>query len=235
MAQTPRERLNNLLELAAKGPAGRAALLSELADLLFDWPADYALAMRAPFEALFEKTAREADELTRARPAQRLVGHEELPVSLLNEFYFDAPGGLRARILSRNEAVDAQARTSARVDGPALVEAARTMNGAFATKFASTLSLPGAVAQEILTDTSGQSLAVACKGAGLDRAAFSAIDDKTGRLSRIADASRTVRGPTSSANSDTTTLLPKLVFLLRPARQTDLTRARRRVRGSWRS
>ena len=175
MTQTPRERLNKLLELAGKGPAGRAALLSELADLLLDWPVDYAQAMRAPFEALFEKTAREADELTRARLAQRLNGHEELPVTLLNEFYFDAPPGLRARILSLNEATDGEARECAGVDGSDLVEAARTMNGAFVGKFASALSLPGAVAKEILTDASGQSLAVACRGAGLDRAAFSAI------------------------------------------------------------
>ena len=175
MAQTPRERLNKLLELAAKGPAGRTALLSELADLLLDWPANYAQAMRGPFEALFEKTAREADGLTRARLAARLEGHEELAVSILNEFYFDAPSGLRIRILSRNEAIDSDARECRRVDGPALVEAARTMNGAFAAQFAATLSLPGTIAKEILTDESGQSLAVACKGAGLDRAAFSAI------------------------------------------------------------
>jgi hypothetical protein len=96
-------------------------------------------------------------------------------VSLLNEFYFDAPSGLRARILSRNEAVDGGARECESVDGPALVEAARTINGAFAARFASTLSVPATIAKEILTDASGQSLAVACKGAGLDRAAFSAI------------------------------------------------------------
>src|SRR5665213_3107196 len=74
MAQAPRERLNHLLELAAQGPAGRAALLGELADLLLDWPADYALAMRAPFEALFEKTAREVDAQTRVDVARRLEG-----------------------------------------------------------------------------------------------------------------------------------------------------------------
>ncbi|MEI9932846.1 MAG: hypothetical protein WDM89_20495 [Rhizomicrobium sp.] len=61
MAQTPRERLNYLVELAAQGSAGRAALLNELADLLLDWPKDWAQAMRTPFEALLEKTAREVD------------------------------------------------------------------------------------------------------------------------------------------------------------------------------
>jgi hypothetical protein len=175
MAQAPRERLNHLLELAAQGPAGRAALLGDLADLLLDWPADYALAMRAPFEALFEKTAREADSAARANVAARLEGHEDLPVSVLNEFFFDAPDELRTRILARNEALDADGMEPGHVDTPGLVEAARTMNGAFVDVFASTLSLPLSIAQEILTDASGQSLAIACKGAGLDRAAFSAI------------------------------------------------------------
>lgn len=175
MAQAPRERLNYLLELAAQGPAGRAALLAELADLLLDWPADYALAMRGPFEALFEKTAREADPKARAAVAERLDGHQELPVSLLNEFFFDAPRDMRARILARNEALEAESAAPMPVDAPRLVQDARTMNGAFADAFSSTLKLPHAVARDILTDASGQSLAVACKGAGLDRATFSAL------------------------------------------------------------
>jgi hypothetical protein len=175
MAQTSRERLNHLLELAAQGPTGRAALLGELADLLLDWPADYAIAMRAPFEALFEKTAREADAPSRAAIAARLDGHEELPVSLLNEFYFDAPDELRARILARNEALESEDRAAGEIDGAALVEAARTLNGAFKDRFAHMLALHDTVARAILGDASGQSLAVACKGAGLDRAAFSAI------------------------------------------------------------
>jgi hypothetical protein len=175
MAQAPRERLNHLLELAAQGPAGRTALLGELADLLLDWPADYALAMRAPFEALFEKTARDADPKTRAVIAGRLEGHQELPVSLLNEFFLDAPCELRTSILARNEMLETEIAGTAHVDAPGLVEAARTMNGAFVDVFATTLSLPPAIAREILRDASGQSLAVACRGAGLDRAAFSAI------------------------------------------------------------
>jgi hypothetical protein len=175
MAQAPRERLNRLLDLAARGPVGRAALLGELADLLLDWPADYAVAMRGPFEALFEKTAREVDAATRAAIAARLDGHEELPVSLLNEFYFEAPIALRARILALNEATDGEFHGVDDVDAAALVEAARTMNGAFADRFASALSLPPAVMTDIFADASGQSLAVACKGARLDRAAFSAI------------------------------------------------------------
>ncbi len=175
MAQTPRERLNHLLELAARGPAGRAALLNDLADLLFDWPADYALAMRAPFEALFEKTAREVDPATRAAIASRLEGHEELPVSLLNEFFLDAPCKLRARILAMNDVLEGEPGNSARIDAATVVAAARTLNGAFPERFADLLALPRITVQDILSDASGQSLAVACKGAGLDRATFSTI------------------------------------------------------------
>jgi hypothetical protein len=175
MAQAPRERLNHLLDLASRGPAGRSTLLSELAGLLLDWPADYGLAMRAPFEALFEKTAREADSATRAAIASRLSGYEDLPVSLFNAFFLEAPRTLRERILALNEAVDGPAEPF-RADGTALLQAARTtMNGAFAGRFAALLALREETARDILGDRTGQSLAVACKGAGLDQAVFSAV------------------------------------------------------------
>jgi hypothetical protein len=105
-APSSRERLGRLLDLAAGGAGARTALLGQLADLLFDWPADYAQAMRAPFEALFEKTAREADAATRAALAARLADHAELPVALLNEFFLDAAEPMRADILRRNDARD---------------------------------------------------------------------------------------------------------------------------------
>ena len=168
-----RERLGHLLDLAASGAEGRAALLDELASLLLDWPADYAQAMRAPFEALFEKTAREADGATRASLAERLVDHGELPVALINEFFLDASREIRARILKRNEALD-EPEPVFRADGSALVAAARrTLNGAFVEMFAATLSLPRPVAVAILADA--EALAIAAKGASLDRAAYSAI------------------------------------------------------------
>jgi hypothetical protein len=175
MSGNSRDRLNHLLDLAAQGPDGRAALLDDLAGLLIDWPADYAQAMRAPFEALFEKTARETDRFGRAAVAPKLAGHDELPVALLNEFFLDAPTPLRSEILKRNAALDTGAEP-ARADGEALVAAARrTVNGAFAEIFASALSLERALAQAILDDASGEALAVACKGAGIDRAAYSAV------------------------------------------------------------
>jgi hypothetical protein len=177
MAQSSRDRLNHLLELAAQGAAGRAGLLDDLADLLTDWPADYAQAMRGPFEALFEKTAREADCGTRTLLAARLADHGELPVALLNGFFLDADAATRAHILKRNAALDDDAADAGPVraaDGATLVAAARrTVNGAFVEIFADTLSLPRGTARAIFAD--GGAMAVACKGAGLDRAACSAI------------------------------------------------------------
>jgi len=178
-APSSRERLGRLLELAAGGAEARAALLDDLADLLLDWPLDYAQAMRAPFEALLEKTAREADGPTRARLAARLAGHEELPVALLNEFFLDAQDAMRANILKRNEAMDDAMPAPLRADAAGLVAAARkTMNGAFAETFASSLSLPADIARRVLGDS--QAAAIACKSAGLDRAAYSAIALLTG-------------------------------------------------------
>ncbi|HWA91863.1 MAG TPA: hypothetical protein VG889_17625 [Rhizomicrobium sp.] len=178
MAQSSRERLNHLLELAAQGEAGRAGLLDDLADLLTDWPADYAQAMRGPFEALFEKTAREAGRGTRARLAARLAFHDELPVALINGFFLDADAATRAHILKRNAALDDDdgEPQPAAADAASLVAAARrTMNGAFAEIFAGHLSLPRETARAILGDATGEALAVACKGAGIDRAACSAL------------------------------------------------------------
>ena len=174
MAQnSSRDRLNHLLELAAEGPAGRAALLGDLADLLLDWPQDYAQAMRAPFEALLEKTAREADAAARAALAERIAADGALPTDLLNEIFFDASREARARILKRNAALDGEAAPLG-VDSHALVAAARrALNGGFARIFAEALSLPRATAERILADP--ECLAIACKGAGLDRAAYSAI------------------------------------------------------------
>ena len=147
----------------------------ELADLLLDWPADYAQAMRAPFEALFEKTAREADERRVPGSHSALKGTTNFPSRSSTNSISMRPAACAPASCRGTRRWTARRGNARSVDGPALVEAARTMNGAFAARFASTLSLPGAIAREILTDASGQSLAVACKGAGLDRAAFSAI------------------------------------------------------------
>jgi hypothetical protein len=176
-----RERLNLLLALAAQGRDGRAALLDELAALLMDWPADYAQAMRGPFEALFEKTARDAAPELRTALAERLADHDELPVALLNEFFLDASPASRARILKRNEALDEpDGQAPRKADACALVAAARrTLNGTFVQAFAEFLSLPPTLAPAILADP--QALAIACKGSGIDRAAYSAVALLNGR------------------------------------------------------
>ena len=55
-------RLAHLLELADKGPALRAALAEEVAELLIDWPSDCPQEMRGVCEALLANAAREVDE-----------------------------------------------------------------------------------------------------------------------------------------------------------------------------
>ncbi|HEX4860669.1 MAG TPA: hypothetical protein VFV07_05495 [Rhizomicrobium sp.] len=179
-ASSSRERLGILLDLAAQGAAGRTALLDELAGLLVDWPADYVQAMRGPFEALFEKTAREAAPEVRAALAERLAEHDELPVALLNEFFLDASPASRVHILRRNAVLDEpDGAPPHKADSRALVAAARrTVNGAFLDVFAHALSLPPALAHAIFADA--EAMAVACRGAGIDRAAYSTIALLTG-------------------------------------------------------
>ncbi|HEY5346720.1 MAG TPA: hypothetical protein VIJ72_00900, partial [Rhizomicrobium sp.] len=91
-------RLAHLLELADKGPSLRAALAEEVAELLMDWPADYPSAMRATFEALLEKAARDVDDDTRKRLMARIgsdpadpLAARILPLAMLNAAFFTAP------------------------------------------------------------------------------------------------------------------------------------------------
>jgi hypothetical protein len=140
------QRLVNLLELANQGPAMRAALAEEVAELLTAWPADCPAEMRAPCEALLARAAREVDDDTRARLRIRLYADPELA----------------ARMLPR-EAPDR-----------GLIEAAR--NGQSVTpRIARALGIAENLVSEILNDASGHALAVACKALGLNRAAFSSL------------------------------------------------------------
>jgi len=140
------QRLINLLELANQGPAMRAALAEEVAELLTDWPADCPLEMRSTCEALLARAAREVDDDTRARLRIRLY----------------ADPALSARILPRE------------APGPALVAAAR-QGDALAPHLAKALGIPESRAGEILADESGHDLAAAAKILGLSRAAFSTL------------------------------------------------------------
>jgi Uncharacterised protein conserved in bacteria (DUF2336) len=173
-----RERLTRLIELASENaPEKQPALAFELCDLLVAWPERYPQIMREPFEALLEKVLRRLDETTRRLIATRLSGHSETAVTLLNEFYFDVPTKARGVILERNhETVDETSQGADAEEEARLVEAARRMGAVeFVSAFAAFLHVPTATARSILDDRTGDALAVACRGAGAQRATYSSL------------------------------------------------------------
>ena len=138
------EKLSHLLQLADQGPALRAALAEEVAELLAHWPSDYPGSMRTVCETLLTEAAHDVDAATCARLRVQLCSHPDLAQRVL-------PHGAQA-----------------------LVDAAR--NGKDLTAvLAQSLGVEEKIAQQILGDISGTALAVACKGAQIDRAAFSAL------------------------------------------------------------
>lgn len=139
------QKLSHLLQLADQGPALRAALAEEVAELLIDWPSDYPDTMRGICETLLAKAARDVDAATRTRLRVQLYSDPELT----------------ARVLPR-ESVSQNLVTAAR-------------NGVLQDALAESLGVELRMAQQILDDESGAALAVACKGAQIDRAAFSAL------------------------------------------------------------
>jgi len=140
-------RVAHLLELADKGPALRAALAEEVAALLLDWPVDCPADMRPVFENLLAKTAREIEPETRAKLRVQLYGDR----------------ALAARVLPKEKD-----------PLPSLIDNAR--KGADITHtLAETLGLDAANTAEILKEASGEALAIACKGAGLNRLAYSTL------------------------------------------------------------
>ncbi|HEY4941587.1 MAG TPA: hypothetical protein VII56_09165 [Rhizomicrobium sp.] len=175
---SPKERLCHLLELAAQGPEQRAALAGEVADLLLDWPAQYPDAMRATFGALLEKIVREVD--APAALAARFEGREDFPLSLLNEFFLAAGPAMQDAILTRNDAEGAIPNLV--LDGDALLSAARTAKD-FAPALARIAAVPEAMAQSIARDA--RALATLCKGAGINRATFSAMAILTGPVRSV--------------------------------------------------
>ncbi len=172
--QSSRERLVHLLALAEQGPALRAALAEEIVALLLDWPDDCPKSMRAPCEALLEHVAMDADPAMLSRLSRDIIDAEGLPLCFLNALFFSAPDDLKREILARNESSAQMPEAADSVDQIALVGAARKNTG-FEGEFARLLNLLPAMAGEILCDRSGHSLAVACKGAQVSRAAYSAI------------------------------------------------------------
>ena len=57
------QKLSHLLQLADQGPALRAALAEEVAELLAAWPSDYPQSMRLVCEALLAKARETPREL----------------------------------------------------------------------------------------------------------------------------------------------------------------------------
>ena len=167
-----KERLGQLLGLAAARQW--SPLARELGDLVLYWPPDYPDAMRPPIVALFETSLREADGETQRLMADRMAGRGDIPLRLINVLYLAAPAPLRREILMRNE-LEGDAPAPLVVDGAAILAAARSKSGDFTGTLARLTGLPHRTVMAILTDPSGEPLAVLCRGAGLDRASFSAL------------------------------------------------------------
>ena len=168
---TPKERLSHLLELAAQGPAERAHLAGEVADLLLDWPAQYPAAMRETFEALLEKIMREVGGDERAQLAARFEGRADFPLSLLNEFFLVAPPSMQDEILARND--EAAEIGGMPVDSETLLGAARANPKDFAPLLAHIAGIDETLAAQLLRDP--RALAAIAKATGINRATFSAI------------------------------------------------------------
>jgi hypothetical protein len=140
------QKLSHLLQLADQGPALRAALAEEVAELLAAWPSDYPQSMRIVCEALLAKAAHDVDAATHARIKKRLASHPDLS----------------NRPLPRGAGLQT------------LIEAARKGDN-LTVALAKSLGVDTGKAAQILNDNSGAVLAAACKSAGVDRAVFSAL------------------------------------------------------------
>jgi hypothetical protein len=146
IAMAASQKLSHLLQLADQGPALRAALAEEVAELLTAWPSDYPESMRGVCEALLAKAARDVDTPTRARLRVQLYSDPDLS----------------QRVLPRESVVQA------------LIDAARNSEN-LPDILAQSLGVDDKMAIQILDDETGAALAVACKGANIERAAFSAL------------------------------------------------------------
>jgi hypothetical protein len=188
-------RLTRLIELAMQSaPEQQRALAFELCDLLVEWPARYAPAMREPFEALLEKVLRRLDDTTRQLIAGRIAARANAAIPLLNAIYLDVPVEAQATILRHNAELDDGIfvpTDSSEGDETILLAAARAVRGPdFAVAFARFLRISEQTAKRILDDECGNALAVACKGAHIRRATFSALALLTAARLRTDPAAR---------------------------------------------
>ena len=168
-----KEQLGHLLVLVAE--RRWTQLSCELADLILDWPSDGPEAMRAPMLALFETALREADDQTRGHLAPRFAGRSDVPLKILNLLYLAAPAAMRREILLRNALEQAEIAAPPPADAALILSAARNGARDFLAAFSVGAGVPRRIAQSVLSDVSGEALAVVCCGRGLDRATFSAI------------------------------------------------------------
>jgi len=171
----PKERLTKLLELAAQGAGARPTLARELSDVLLDWPSDYSESAKLPFETLLEKTLRDVDRETRAAIAGRFLQRTDASVDLLNELFFSATVEMKEAIIARNAGPGRKEHAAPEFDEATLLALARRDSQRLQDALATALGVLPETAEEILSDVSGQSLAVACKGAKAGRATFSAV------------------------------------------------------------
>ncbi len=139
-------RLSDLLALADQGPAMRAAVVEEVAEILADWPSDCPPAMRNACENLLARAAWDVDDAVLVALRVQLRSQPEL-----------------AALVSPPEDGDRRLTILARRGHNISPEMARVFD------------LPRARIKDILSDHSGISLAIACKGLGLSRATFSAL------------------------------------------------------------
>jgi uncharacterized protein (DUF2336 family) len=171
--RTPKERLAHLLDLAAQ-PGARAELVRELADILTAWPVDYPVETRSAFAALLSRVEHDVDPEQRRALAVTLAECSDAPLSLLNEFFFDVPEAARHTILARDAQLGGESGSG--VDEAALISAARGKRGSeFAGAFADAFGIDALTAMEILQDANGMVVAIACRGAGISRATYSAL------------------------------------------------------------
>ncbi|HEX2590268.1 MAG TPA: hypothetical protein VHL34_02170 [Rhizomicrobium sp.] len=171
--RSPKEHLAYLLELAAQ-PGARQELVRELADLLTAWPANYPAEVRASFAALLARAEHDIDPEARRELALRLVDCADAPLGLLNEFFFEIPLASRGKVLQRDALIETPVIVD--VDEAALVETVRNKRAAdLADALARAFKIDTLTASEILQDGSGAGVAIACRGAGLSRAAYSAL------------------------------------------------------------
>lgn len=93
--------------------------------------------------------------------------------ALLDDWPPDYPAPMREAFVALLEKVAREAPAIA--NAPALVHAARTMNGAFADVLAPALALDIGETRALLNGASAEALATACRKAQIDRATYSAI------------------------------------------------------------